>query len=77
MKMVTASDSTFGSSKTYSHEFYAYIEDNYNITKRFSANVGFAFFQTYWYRIFITKVYNQRAALNYIVTENSSVKTIL
>lgn len=66
-------DSTFGSSITKSNEFYAYIEDDYTITKRLSANFGLHFSNL----IVNKKYYNSlqpRIAMNYVLNENSSVK---
>ncbi len=66
-------DSAYGSDKTYSHEFYAYLEDNYRVTRRFSANYGLHFSNL----IVGGSYYNSlqpRLALNYILTDNSSLK---
>ena len=66
-------DSTFGSSITKSNEFYVYAEDDYTITKRLSANFGVHFSNL----LVNEKYYNSlqpRVALNYVLTENSSVK---
>lgn len=69
----TQTDSTFGSFKTYSHEFYAYIEDTYSITKRLSANIGLHFSN-----LVVSNTYRgslqPRLAINYLLNENSSVK---
>ncbi|MFK8044646.1 MAG: carboxypeptidase-like regulatory domain-containing protein [Crocinitomicaceae bacterium] len=66
-------DSTFGSAVTNSDEFYVYVEDDYSITKRISANFGLHFSNL----IVNGKYYNSlqpRAAINYLLNEKSSVK---
>ncbi|HIP37559.1 MAG TPA: TonB-dependent receptor [Crocinitomix sp.] len=67
------SDTTFGSSKTYSHEFYGYIEDDYSITKKLSVNYGLHFSNLYVNQTY-RKSLQPRIAANYILDENSSVK---
>jgi hypothetical protein len=69
----TALDTTFGSSKTYAHEFYGFVEDDFTISKRISANLGVHFSNLYVRK----KLYNAlqpRAAFNIKVDEKSSVK---
>lgn len=66
-------DVTFGSDKTYAHEFYAFVEDDFKISNRLSANLGLHFSNLYVRE----KLYNAlqpRAAFNYKLNEKSSVK---
>ncbi len=69
----TKSDSTFGSTKTYSHEFYGYFEDNFMVTKRLSVNYGLHFSN-----LLVNNKYRAnlqpRIAGNFILDENSSIK---
>jgi len=67
------SDSTFGSKKTYSHEFYGYVEDNFSITKRLSANIGLHFSNLYVNHTYRGSL-QPRVATNYILNEKSSIK---
>ncbi len=66
-------DSTFGSTKTYSHEFYSYFEDNFMISKRLSINYG-----VHFSNLLVNSKYRgslqPRIAGNYILDENSSIK---
>ncbi len=63
----------FGSANTFAHEFYGFIEDDMTLTKRLSANVGLHYsnllVREKWY-----PALQPRAALNYKLDENSSVK---
>ncbi len=69
----TKQDSTFGSTKTYSHEFYGYFEDNFMISKRLSVNYG-----VHFSNLLVNSKYRAslqpRIAGNYILDENSSIK---
>ena len=69
----TSQDSTYGSNLTYSHEFYTYIEDNFSITKRFSANFGLHFSNLLVNGSYY-KSLQPRVAFNYILNEKSSIK---
>lgn len=69
----TSLDTTFGSNKTYAHEFYGFVEDDFKISNRLSANLGVHFSNLYVRE----KLYNAlqpRAAFNYKLNEKSSVK---
>ncbi len=69
----TTTDTTFGSSKTYSHEFYGYVQDDFKIGNRFMANAGVHFSNFYvrekWYYAI-----QPRLALNFVLDEKSSLK---
>ncbi len=64
---------TFGSGKTYGHEFYAFIEDDFKLTKRLSANLGLHFSNLY-VRQKHYAVLQPRAAFNFKLNEKSSLK---
>ena len=69
----TTLDTTFGSNNTYAHEFYAFVEDDFKISKRLSANLGLHLSNLYVRE----KLYNSlqpRAAFNYQLDEKSSLK---
>ena len=62
-----------GASKVYAHEFYAFVEDDFNLTERFSANLGLHFSNL----LVRKKMYHAlqpRMAFNYKLDEKSSVK---
>lgn len=66
-------DTSFGSVRTYAHEFYAYIQDDFEISKRLKANAG-VHFANFYVR---EKLYNSlqpRLSLNYKLDEKSSLK---
>lgn len=66
-------DVTFGNDNTYAHEFYAYIQDDFKISKRLMANIGLHL-SNFLVR---KKLYNSlqpRASLNYRLDEKSSIK---
>lgn len=66
-------DTTFGADKTYGHEFYGFIEDDFEITKRLSANIGLHFSNFYVRQKYYTAL-QPRAAFNFKLNEKSSVK---
>lgn len=69
----TATDTVFGGKRTYAHEFCAFIQDDFKITRRFMANIGVHFSNF----IVREKYYNAlqpRAALNFMLDEKSSIK---
>lgn len=69
----TTTDTSFGSSRTYAHEFYGYVQDDFKISKRLMANLGLHFSNFYVRE----KLYNSlqpRASLNYKLDEKSSIK---
>lgn len=66
-------DTSFGSSRTYAHEFYAYVQDDFKLTRRLMANLG-VHFSNFYVR---EKLYNSlqpRASLNFKLDEKSSIK---
>src|SRR5690606_10990314 len=66
-------DTSFGSARTYAHEFYAYIQDDFKITKRLMMNAG-VHFANFYVR---EKLYNSiqpRAAINFKLDELSSIR---
>jgi hypothetical protein len=66
-------DTSFGSARTYAHEFYGYIQDDFSITKRLSLNAGLHFANFYVRE----KLYNSlqpRASFNFQLDDKSSVK---
>ena len=66
-------DSTFGANKTYSNEFYGYIEDDWSITKRLSANIGLHFSNLMVGQNYYNSL-QPRVAMNYVLNDKSSVK---
>lgn len=71
--MGTDIDSSFGASLTYSHEFYAYVQDDFSLSKRLKINLGLHFANAYVRR----KLYpalQPRVAVNYRLDEKSSLK---
>ena len=69
----TAIDTSYGSSRTYAHEFYAYVQDDFSITKRLKANLG-VHFANFYVREKLYNALQPRAALNYQLDEKSSLK---
>lgn len=66
-------DTSFGSARTYAHEFYGYIQDDFSISKRLSLNAGLHF-ANFFVR---EKLYNSlqpRASFNFQLDDKSSVK---
>ena len=66
-------DTSYGSSRTYAHEFSGYIRDDFKIGSRFMANLGVHLSNFYVRK----KLYNSlqpRASVNYKLDENSSIK---
>ncbi len=66
-------DTSFGSARTYAHEFYGYIQDDFSITKRLSLNAGLHF-ANFFVR---EKLYNSlqpRASFNFQLDDKSSLK---
>lgn len=66
-------DTSFGSARTYAHEFYGYIQDDFSISKRLSLNAG-VHFANFFVR---EKLYNSlqpRASFNFQLDDKSSVK---
>jgi hypothetical protein len=66
-------DTSFGSARTYAHEFYGYIQDDFSITKRLSLNAGLHFANF----LVREKLYNSlqpRASFNFQLDDKSSLK---
>lgn len=66
-------DTSFGSARTYAHEFYGYIQDDFSISKRLSLNAGLHF-ANFFVR---EKLYNSlqpRASFNFQLDDKSSLK---
>lgn len=67
------SDTTYGSTKIYSTELAAYIEDEFNLGRRFSANVGLHYSQ-----YFVDKEsfysFEPRISTNLLITKSASIK---
>ncbi|MBI3135365.1 MAG: TonB-dependent receptor [Bacteroidetes bacterium] len=66
-------DTVFGGKRTYAHEFYGFIQDDFKISKRIMANLGVHFSNF----IVRDKYYNAlqpRAAFNFLLDEKSSLK---
>ena len=66
-------DTTFGSSKQYGTELYAFIEDDFKISSRLKANIGFHMSGF----IVQDEFYNApqpRASLRYLINDESSIK---
>ena len=68
-----AVDTTYGSNKTYAHEFSAFIEDDFKISKRLSANIGLHFGNLYVRKKYYG-ILQPRIAVNYKLNEKSSIK---
>lgn len=69
----TAIDTSFGSKRTYAHEFFGYIQDDIKISKRFSANLG-VHLSNFYVREKLYNALQPRAAFNYKLDEKSSLK---
>lgn len=66
-------DTSFGSARTYAHEFYGYIQDDFSISKRLSLNAGLHFANF----LVREKLYNSlqpRASVNFQLDDKSSLK---
>ena len=69
----STTDTVFGGKRTYAHEFYGFIQDDFKINRRIMANVG-VHFSNFVVR---QKYYNSlqpRAAFNFVLDEKSSLK---
>lgn len=66
-------DTSYGSQRTYAHEFYAYAQDDFKITKRLMANLG-VHFSNFYVREKLYNALQPRASLNYQLDEKSSIK---
>lgn len=69
----TDTDSTYGSTHTYAHEFYGYLQDDFKIGNRLSANMG-VHFSNFCVRNKHYYSLQPRAALNFQLDEHSSLK---
>lgn len=69
----TTTDTVYGGRRTYAHEFYGFIQDDFKLNKRIMANIGLHFSNF----IVREKYYNAlqpRAAFNFVISENASIK---
>lgn len=66
-------DTTFGSSRTYAHEFFGFIQDDFVIGKRFMMNAG-VYFGNFYVREKYYGSIQPRAAINYKLDDKSSLK---
>lgn len=69
----TATDTVFGGKRTYAHEFYGFIQDDFKINKRIMANVGLHF-SNFLVREKYYHALQPRAAFNFALDEKSSIK---
>lgn len=69
----TATDTSFGSSRTYAHEFFAYIQDDIKLSRRWMANVGIHF-ANFYVRERLYNSLQPRASFNFQLDEKSSLK---
>ncbi|MDA7803350.1 TonB-dependent receptor [Crocinitomix sp.] len=68
-----AIDTSFGSQRTYAHEFFGYIQDDIKVTKRLTANIGLHF-ANFYVRQELYNVLQPRASSNFMLDEKSSIK---
>jgi len=69
----TVTDTVYGGKRTYAHEFYGFIQDDFKLNRRIMANLGVHFSnfivrEKYYYAL------QPRAAFNFMLDEKSSVK---
>jgi hypothetical protein len=69
----TAVDTSFGSLRTYAHEFFAYAQDEIKFTERISANLGIHF-ANFFVREKMYHSLQPRASVNFLINEKSSIK---
>lgn len=66
-------DTVFGGKRTYAHEFYGFIQDDFKINKRIMGNVGLHF-SNFIVREKYYHALQPRAAFNFLLDEKSSIK---
>ncbi|MBN1950036.1 MAG: TonB-dependent receptor plug domain-containing protein [Bacteroidales bacterium] len=66
-------DTTYGESNLPANEFYAYVEDDFSISKRLKANLGFHY-SNFYVRDTFYHSYEPRISLRYLLKDNLSIK---
>lgn len=66
-------DLVYGALKTYTHEFFAYIQDDFKINRRLSANLG-VHLSNFYVQEKLYNILQPRAAFNFSINEKSSFK---
>ncbi len=66
-------DTSFGASKTFAHEFFGFLQDDFELGKRIQANVG-VHFSNFLVRQKYYNAIQPRASFNFKITDKSSIK---